>query len=217
MRRAAAVLARIEARPKWRCANCGKEAAATVHQMRKTYCSRQCMGVGYTTRMAGASNPNFRGAGWKACEQCGQGFHSHAKTRRFCRHECYLMEPMMRGARKDANHQQIADGLGQIGCFVVDLSKLGGGVPDVLVWGAFGWQVLEIKNPATSYGRRGLSRLQKRWDQQARATGCRVHVVRSLDEAIAAVGGPPTTPPNIAKVGNADDALAAIGAQCKPT
>lgn len=72
----------------WKCATCAVEKPATVHQMRKTYCSNQCMSVGYSTRMVGASNPHFSDAGARVCAQCGGAFHSYKKDRKFCSREC---------------------------------------------------------------------------------------------------------------------------------
>jgi len=38
-----------------------------------------------------------------------------------------------RAARKDGNHNEIADGLRALGWYVMDLSRAGMGVPDILV------------------------------------------------------------------------------------
>lgn len=40
---------------------------------------------------------------------------------------------MRRAARKDANHNSIGDHLRSLGWSVLDLSRLGGGVPDMVV------------------------------------------------------------------------------------
>lgn len=58
-----------------------------------------------------------------------------------------------RAARKDKNHRTIAAALTDAGCTVVDLSQLGGGVPDLLVGatdnntGVYTWLLCEIKSP----------------------------------------------------------------------
>jgi hypothetical protein len=69
------------------------------------------------------------------------------------------------GAKKDANHGEIVAAFEKMGCQCLDLSSLGGGVPDLLVWHkstnrAF---MVDVKNPKTGYGRRGLNRLQLKW------------------------------------------------------
>ncbi len=53
---------------------------------------------------------------------------------------------MRRAARKDSNHNSIGDYLRSLGWSVLDLSRLGGGVPDMVV-GKPGIAVLmEVKN-----------------------------------------------------------------------
>jgi len=74
----------------WKCAHCSVEARATVHQMRKTYCSMECMAEGYKTRLTGAENPNYRGASEKVCQHCGGGYQSHNPARKFCSPGCYV-------------------------------------------------------------------------------------------------------------------------------
>jgi hypothetical protein len=72
-----------------------------------------------------------------------------------------------------------------IGCSVLDLSKLGKGAPDL----AAGFQgrttLLEIKNPATRYGKAGANANQIEWMQSWR--GGPVAVVSDVEGAIRAV------------------------------
>lgn len=89
------------------------------------------------------------------------------------------------GAKKDANHKPIADGLVALGCSVLDLSAVGGGCPDLLVSHRGVLYLLEIKNRKTGYGRRGLNPLQRVWHQTWRGT---VHVVEDLDDALSVLG-----------------------------
>lgn len=72
----------------WSCAECKKEARATVHQMRKTYCSKECMAIGYTKRLKGESNPNFKDASLRICERCNKEYKSYNKTRKYCSLKC---------------------------------------------------------------------------------------------------------------------------------
>lgn len=177
---------KLEALPKWECASCGKQAPATVHQKRKTYCSRECMARSYSELMRGAGNPNHRNAAERACENCGVSFSSYSKDRKYCSHYCYTRSPSMRGRlRKDANHKEIVDALLAVGCSVIDMSKLGGGVPDIAACWRGVWYVMEIKNPKTGYGRKGMNSRQKEW---AAAHPAPVHVVKSVDEALQAIG-----------------------------
>lgn len=66
------------------------------------------------------------------------------------------------GAKKDANHKEIMAILRQF-CAVHDLSHAGYGVPDGVVYVKGNWHLFDIKNPKTSYGRRGLNQRQKQW------------------------------------------------------
>jgi hypothetical protein len=62
---------------------------------------------------------------------------------------------MRYGAKKDANHKEIMAALRKY-CHVYDMSHAGFGVPDGAAWiGNNTWQLFDIKNPLTGYGRRG--------------------------------------------------------------
>lgn len=74
----------------WKCAQCDTEKAATVHQLRKTYCSKECMAIAYSSRMAGAVNPHYSNAGERICTHCGGRYKSYNKTRKFCTRACHL-------------------------------------------------------------------------------------------------------------------------------
>lgn len=248
---------RIEDRPEWVCATCGKTARPTVHQMRKTYCSSECMAKGYSTRLRGDQNPNYRGASERSCENCGEGFHSYQKakycsrgcytesrnntrekeckncgtsfvprfygqklcdtgctltpspmlgpkmdgrrfrhpkmykkcclcgesfkysksqaSRKYCSYKCFnrdggnlraglasLKNRMKYGAKKDANHDEVFEAIRKHTA-ANDFSSAGRGIPDGVAWIDGGWQFFDVKNPETSYGKKGLNKLQKDW------------------------------------------------------
>jgi len=92
---------------------------------------------------------------------------------------------MRRAAKTDANHAEIVQALRAIGCRVQDLSRVGGGVPDLLV----GWRgrlaLIEIKDGAKVPSARALTPDQVKW--HAEWQGMPVAVVKSADEAIQAV------------------------------
>jgi hypothetical protein len=89
--------------------------------------------------------------------------------------------------KKDKNHHRVTNVLHRLGCTVTDLAEVGRGVPDVLV-GVNGENVLvEIKNPLTQYGRRGLNKRQQGFAQRWR--GGPVHIIRNEDDCIALVQG----------------------------
>lgn len=179
----------VLARPMWACATCGAQAAATAHQMRKTYCSMKCMAEGYRTRLAGDANPNAReGAGRRVCEQCRKEFHHYNKQRRFCSLACSNEGciQLRTSARKDSNHQAIVDRLERGGALVMDLSRAMFGVPDLLVWHREQYHLVEVKNPKTAYGRKGLNKRQKDWADNWNAP---VYIVRSEFEVDAFLQG----------------------------
>lgn len=88
----------------------------------------------------------------------------------------------MRACKVDSNHAEIVAALRAHGCKVTDLSGVGKGVPDVLVWipAWSRWVMLEIKSPGGK-----LNERQAKW--HAEYTGAMVFVVTSVEEAIAAV------------------------------
>ena len=82
--------------------------------------------------------------------------------------------------RVDANHAEISKALAAIGAVVTDLSGNGKGVPDLLVAFRGMFFMLEVK---VAKGK--LNELQTKWF--AKHENCRAYVVRSAEEAIAAV------------------------------
>lgn len=94
---------------------------------------------------------------------------------------------MRYGAKKDANHVEIVDAMRKCGATVYDLSTTGGGVPDVIAWVKDQWRLVEIKNPKTTYGRKGLNKVQVKWLAQWR--GGPVYVVRDVTSAIRFASG----------------------------
>lgn len=95
---------------------------------------------------------------------------------------------MRRAGRTDANQREIVEGLRALGASVAVTSSLGGGFPDLVV----GWRgtnhLLEIKAPPGARG--GTSRARMTQDERSWHAGWRgrVHVVKSLPDAICAVG-----------------------------
>jgi len=95
-----------------------------------------------------------------------------------------------RRTRKDGTHAAVVAALRAAGCSVVDLSQLGGGVPDLLV-GVRGRNVLlEVKAPDArgriSAGAARSSAGQADWARAWR--GHPVHVVVGPDHALMALG-----------------------------
>lgn len=84
------------------------------------------------------------------------------------------------GAKKDANHNEIFDEIAKHAP-VRDLSKAGFGVPDGLAWVCESWHLFDVKNPETSYGRKGLNQVQKKWAKDWR--GGPVFLIYTAEEA----------------------------------
>lgn len=95
---------------------------------------------------------------------------------------------MSRYARKtDDNQRAIVEALRKLGVWVWPTHALGGGFPDLLVWTrAKGFMLLEVKDGAKTESKRRLTPAEGSF--LARCPGP-VHVVSSLDEAIAVICG----------------------------
>lgn len=91
-----------------------------------------------------------------------------------------------RRVSRDLNHFEIIGALRDCGVHVFDASHIGGGFPDVIASRNDQVYLLEIKNPDNWYGKRGLSASQERFSEAWR--GIPIQVVRSVDEALRAVG-----------------------------
>lgn len=92
---------------------------------------------------------------------------------------------MRRAAKVDGNQLDIIQGLQACGYSVQSLAAVGMGVPDLLVGRAGRNWLLEIKDHNQPPCKRTLTSDQKRWHAMWRG---QVHVVETLEEALAAVG-----------------------------
>jgi hypothetical protein len=81
--------------------------------------------------------------------------------------------------RVDANQADVIAALNRAGCSTQSLTSIGNGCPDLLVARAGQMWVLELKGDSE------LAQSQIAW---INAWNAKVHVVRSIDEALAAVG-----------------------------
>jgi len=95
---------------------------------------------------------------------------------------------MRRAARIDPNHVEIVLALRAAGVSVQTLAREGNGVPDLLC----GWRgenhLLEVKPPPGPKGGESRGQLNPRQRQWHQAWRGRVHVVRSIDDALDAIG-----------------------------
>jgi hypothetical protein len=166
----------------WFCKVCKIEKRATIHQLRKTYCSKECMAIDYKIKTLGSNNPNFKNSKEKICKYCGKTFYVSQKQK-YCSHSCFVKDdfPLRTHARKDLNHKELVDILEMGGASVKDTSKLANGFPDILVWHFNEWHLIEIKNPKTSYGKKGLSKSQKSFAENW--NGGPVFVLKTSEDA----------------------------------
>lgn len=93
---------------------------------------------------------------------------------------------MKYGAKKDANHHEIVDALKKAGISVIDVSTMGGGFPDLIVYCRGKTMLAEIKNPKTGYGKRGANKLQVVWAENWPAP---VYLITSLEDVEAFANG----------------------------
>lgn len=93
---------------------------------------------------------------------------------------------MSRFARKvDSNHALIIDALKAIGASVQSLHVVGFGAPDLLVGYRGANFALEVKDGAKVPSAQKLTPLEQVWHRQWRG---HVAIVRTVDEALAAIG-----------------------------
>lgn len=90
---------------------------------------------------------------------------------------------MKYGTKKDANHHEVVDALKKAGAYVIDMSHVGCGFPDLIVGFQGKTMLMEIKNLKTAYGKKGLNKNQLKWREQW--TGGTYCVVSCPETAIA--------------------------------
>jgi len=90
-----------------------------------------------------------------------------------------------RAAKRDGNHGEIVAAFRGLGCTVFETDRVGEGFPDLVV-GCMGINhLVEVKNPGTRYGRKGLNGGQSAFNAEWR--GGKVQIVVGPMEAAAVV------------------------------
>lgn len=93
---------------------------------------------------------------------------------------------MTRHARRDANHDALVGVFEQLGCSVAQMHACGvAGFPDIAVGVVGRTWLVELKNPASGYGRAGLNDNQSAFARDWR--GGRIYVASTRDEVITMV------------------------------
>jgi len=93
-----------------------------------------------------------------------------------------------RAARVDANHGEIVAALRSIGVNVVDMSGSGNGLPDLMCLWRSQIYLLEIKDGSKPPSARRLTADQVKFHAGALDSGVKVHVVETIDQALAIFG-----------------------------
>lgn len=91
----------------------------------------------------------------------------------------------MRAARVDANHSQIVKALRAIGASVADLSRLGGGIPDLLVSLRGKNVLLEVKDGSKPPSAQKLTEAQEKFHATWHGP---LEIVKTPEEAVKAMG-----------------------------
>ena len=96
-------------RIKKQCQTCGKDIFVKPSHADKAgaYCSRECMAVGYKTKLRGEANPNFSGAGQHVCATCGKKFTNYNKAARFCSIRCRANHPDAKVMSRDIGKKTV--------------------------------------------------------------------------------------------------------------
>jgi hypothetical protein len=150
------------------CKSCKKLFRCDANSNKIT-CSNECMLFHRENKKSKAN-----------CRQCGKFFTFSKSTKRiYCSYKCHLDNggawragmaalgaTMKYGAKKDANHHEIVDALQKAGAYVIDMSHVGKGFPDLIVGFQLKTILMEIKNPKTAYGKKGLNKNQLKWKEQ---------------------------------------------------
>ncbi len=90
-----------------------------------------------------------------------------------------------RAAKIDGNHARIVQALRKAGASVQALHMVGGGCPDLLVGYRSANVLLEVKDGSLAPSRQQFTDAQETWHATWKG---RAHVVRSVEEALFAVG-----------------------------
>lgn len=88
----------------------------------------------------------------------------------------------------DQNQSEIIAALEQIGVRVIDMSASGEGCPDLCCFVRSNTVWVEVKNGNLPPSARKLTIPQIRWHDAARQAGVKVHVVETVDQALAVFG-----------------------------
>lgn len=91
-------------------------------------------------------------------------------------------------ARRDTNHEAVVKALRDIGVGVLDTGSAGGGMPDLVTFWRGHVRLVEVKDGQRPPCERRLTPAQEMTRSLARAHGCDIYVVESVDQALEVHG-----------------------------
>jgi len=168
------------------CGSCGITFGWKKTGDKAKYCSNVCAG-----KANGSISTNRDKLNSYTCFECNKEFFAYHKNRKFCSKTCANESwsknmPKGYGSRKDDNHKEIVEALTKAGAYVLDMSHVGRGFPDLIIGFQSKTILMEIKNPKTSYGRKGLNKNQLKWKESW--TGGAYCVADSIEAALRMIG-----------------------------
>jgi len=122
------------------CAFCAKDIitkASKIKRHKSFFCDKDCMAEWAKVFLRGKANPNYKNAGWKLCQGCGNKFRSYNTRRKFCSNNCAVVA--IRGhplyaAKIGLRYERLcARTLEKMG-FIVGLTKASRGPFDVIAF-----------------------------------------------------------------------------------
>lgn len=178
--------AELERRAKWsaNCGVCGVAFGWAKNGDKAKFCSRVCAGKNNGT----TKNRPIEKIKKYECRNCKNEFLSYYKSRTYCSMRCTADyrhkngQPMRYSARLDNNHREIVNALIDFGVSVLECHTIGRGFPDLIIGYCGITTLMEIKNPKTQYGRAGLNKNQRKWQENWK--GGPIAVVYDIDGAI---------------------------------
>lgn len=179
------------------CENCGADFSKKESGQR--FCCLKCSSE--STRASRVPRIKIpRPYSLSSCPVCGSQIrNSPSQNQKHCSYECHLKSGgafragmasaksrMRYGPKKDANHEEIFSAIQEL-VPARDLSAGGCGIPDGIAWINEGWHLFDVKNPKTSYGKRGLNKNQKNWADSWQ--GGPVYLIYTKEEAVRFASG----------------------------
>ena len=159
-----------------KCAFCGGPCGPDKRGRLRKFCSRVCTGRACT------GSPSQGKLRTVLCPACGKSVTRYNIGKGFCSIKCSSKGHGMYGrTHVDKNQNEIIKAFEQCGCSVLNCARIGSGFPDLVVGFQGNNYLVEVKNPANSYGKKGLNSNQIEW---ANNWPSPVLVARTLDDVV---------------------------------